>query len=126
MNQAVGEANMSDPYFLTFLLLLFAHCLADFPLQGDFLAQAKDRRSAIGRTVWPECLIAHAVIHGGAVLLVTASPLLAIYETASHAAIDYAKCEKWISFRTDQVLHVLCKVVWVLLLWQHLAGPIGL
>lgn len=117
---------MNDPYVLTLMLLLFAHCLADFPLQGDFLAQAKDRHSAVGRAIWPECLAAHSVIHGGAVLLVTASPLLAVFETVAHAAIDYAKCEKLISFRTDQLLHVLCKVVWVLLPWQHLAGPIGL
>ncbi|MEX0809885.1 MAG: DUF3307 domain-containing protein [Dongiaceae bacterium] len=97
----------------TLFLLLVGHALADFPLQGDFLAQAKDRHSAIGEKVWPEALTAHALIHGGAVFVVTGSLVLALAETVVHAAIDFAKCEKLISFRQDQLLHILCKCLWV-------------
>ena len=108
---------------LLLFLLLFAHCLADYPLQGDFLAQAKDRRSAAGAVIWPWALGSHALIHGGFTFLVLAvfAPVsatvclaLAAAETIAHALIDFGKCEGWFSYHVDQVLHIACKVVWVL------------
>lgn len=104
-------------------LLLVAHSLADYPLQGDFLAQAKDRHSPSGAAIWPWALSSHALIHGGAVFLVltvlspadaTVCIRLALLETAAHWIIDFGKCERWYGYHVDQVLHVACKVVWVL------------
>ena len=96
----------------TLFLLLCAHALADFPLQGDFLASAKNRHTAMGRGLWPECLTAHAFIHGGFVYLITGSLLLGLLEVLAHWVIDFGKCELWYSFRVDQLLHIGCKLVW--------------
>ena len=48
-----------------FLLLGFGHMLADFPLQGDFLAKAKNHKSPVPGTPWAYALFAHAAICGG-------------------------------------------------------------
>jgi hypothetical protein len=99
--------------FLTLLfLLVFAHMLADYPLQGPFLSEAKNRHTKVGSEFWPHALAAHAIIHGGMVLLLTGSMLLALGETVLHAYIDFAKCEQRISLNTDQALHLACKVAW--------------
>lgn len=108
---------MNEFVYLLFLLIA-AHALADYPLQGDFLAQAKDRNTAIGKVFWPHALFAHTVIHGGFVLIITGSVLLASLETIIHAITDWLKCEKKISLNTDQAIHIACKVVWALLVTQ--------
>lgn len=95
--------------------LLVGHVLADYPLQGEFLSQAKNRHTAIGAYFWRWALPSHALIHGGAVALATGSVLLGVAETCAHALIDFAKCEGWLSFDGDQLLHVACKVAWVAL-----------
>ncbi len=97
-------------------LLIAAHALCDYPLQGQFLAAGKNHRSPLPGVPWPHALAAHALIHGGAVALVTGSPLLGMAETIAHAAIDWAKCDGRIGYHTDQALHLLCKVAWVILL----------
>lgn len=94
------------------LLLLFGHALADFPLQGDYLARAKNRTNPLPGTPWWIALGAHALIHAGAVLLVTGSPWLALAELVAHAVIDDAKCAGHIGYVTDQAMHVACKLAW--------------
>lgn len=99
-----------------FFQLLIGHALADFVLQSDTMARAKDRHSDLAKTrsenfpAWYYWLAAHALVHGGAVYLFTGSALLGLVEVVVHAAIDCAKCERWIGFHQDQALHVLCKV----------------
>lgn len=92
--------------------MLVLHALCDFPLQGDYLAKAKNPCAPLPGTPWPIALAAHALIHGGAVMLVTGSLTLGIAETTAHAAIDIAKCRGAISYTTDQALHVACKIAW--------------
>ena len=87
-------------------LLLAAHWVADYPLQGDFLANAKQRGPL---RIYH--LVAHAGIHGGSVTLVTGSLLLGLVEWAWHTIIDELKVRNKTSFAIDQTLHVLCKVV---------------
>lgn len=107
---------LGAPEFLSLLFLLaFAHALADYPLQGDFLAQAKNRNTALGKLFWPHALAAHSVIHGGFVLLLTGSLWMALGETLIHAATDWLKCENRISLHTDQAIHIGCKVLWAAL-----------
>lgn len=102
-----------------FFALLVGHALADYPLQGEFVARFKAPGTVLdGQTVWPWVLGAHALIHGGMVLAITASPILAVAETVLHAGIDYAKCRRWIGFHTDQAMHVACKLAWTLILWH--------
>ncbi|WP_460821621.1 DUF3307 domain-containing protein [Lysobacter olei] len=97
-------------------LLLAGHALADYPLQGDFLAKAKNRFAPIPGVPWWQALGAHSAIHAGVVLVVTGSPALAAAEAVAHFLIDDAKCKGRIGFNTDQALHVACKVLWVALL----------
>lgn len=97
---------------MIFWLLLIAHCVTDFPLQGDFLAKAKNHRAPIMGVPWFPCLLAHVVISGGGVTLVTGSLVLGVLEAAAHLAIDYCKNDGDYGFVTDQVLHVACKVIW--------------
>lgn len=95
-------------------LLLAAHAVCDYPLQGDFLARAKNRMAPIPGVPWFQALGAHALIHGGAVALITGVWWLGLCEAIAHAWIDDRKCRGSISFNEDQVRHVLCKVVWVI------------
>jgi hypothetical protein len=97
----------------TFLLLILGHAVADYPLQGEFLARAKSRFSPMQGVTWYQALGAHAVIHGGAVALITGSLLLGVLETACHWLIDDLKCGRRISYNLDQLLHVLCKALWL-------------
>lgn len=96
-------------------MLLTGHALADYPLQGDYLAKSKDRNNPLGANgVWRHSLGAHALIHGGMVALITGRVSLGLAETAIHAATDFAKTEKLIDYDTDQAIHVACKVLWAL------------
>lgn len=94
------------------LLLLAGHALADYPLQGDFLATAKNRNTEVGKVFWPHALFAHALIHGGFVVCLTGQFALGLCEAAIHAVTDWLKCEGKISLNTDQAVHVLCKLLW--------------
>lgn len=111
-------------------LLIVGHALADYPLQGDFLARAKNHTAPIPGVPWIHGLFWHSVIHGGAVGLITGSVLLGVLETLVHMGIDHAKCAGWFgesadpavidyfqrrAFHIDQALHVACKVLWVVL-----------
>ncbi len=95
------------------ILMLVAHGVADYPLQGDWLSKAKNHKmDLVGETIWPMALGQHAAVHAGAVYLITQSWLLASLEFISHAIIDYSKCDGRIGYNTDQILHVFCKIVW--------------
>jgi hypothetical protein len=99
--------------FATVLFLLVAaHALCDYPLQGPFLSEAKNRNTALGKLFWPHALFAHSMIHGGAVLLLTGSLALAALEVIIHAGTDWLKCEGRITLNADQAVHILCKLLW--------------
>lgn len=93
------------------ILLVAAHFVADYPLQGDFLASAKANGPL---RVWH--LFGHSAVHSGAVMLVTGSVTLAVLELIVHMLIDENKVHGPISFATDQALHIACKAAWVSLL----------
>lgn len=98
--------------------LLGWHCLADYPLQGDFLAKAKNPLAPVPGVPWWQAMWSHALIHGAGVAALTGIWWLGLLEMFAHALIDEAKCRHWISFREDQGLHVACKFVW---LWVAIA-----
>lgn len=93
-------------------LLIVGHALADYPLQGDFLAQAKNRNTPVGKLFWMHALPAHSVIHGGFVAVITGQVWLGVAETVIHAVTDWMKCEGRISLNVDQAIHIACKVAW--------------
>lgn len=95
------------------LFLLAAHWVADYPLQGDFLASAKQNGPL---RIYH--LVAHAGIHGGAVALVTGNVWLGLAEWAAHTVIDELKVRGWTSFALDQALHIVCKAIWLAILFS--------
>ena len=101
-------------YFQTFGILLACHALADYPLQGDWLAKAKNHRLEIvpGERIWPLALASHAAIHALFVGAVTGSMTLAIIEFFAHAVIDWMKCDGAFGYNADQAAHIACKVIY--------------
>lgn len=96
-------------------VLLVCHALCDYPLQGDFLAKGKNRFNPLPGVPWYWCLGAHAMIHAGAVYLVTGSFGLGLLELIAHAAIDDRKCAGKFGFDMDQGLHICCKLLWIVI-----------
>lgn len=90
------------------LYLLAGHWIADYPLQGDFLAKAKQQGPL---RVYH--LVARAGIHGAAVALITGSLLLGLAEWAMHTLIDELKVRGRTSFAEDQISHIACKSFWL-------------
>lgn len=99
----------------TLFALLGAHALADYPLQGDFLAKAKNRSTPIPGVPWWQALGAHAIIHGAAVAAITKSPALGVAEAVVHAITDDLKCRGKLSYNQDQAIHIGCKLLWAML-----------
>lgn len=108
-----------------FLLLAMGHALADYPLQGGFLATFKNRNFKNfppgfdrhrDRHLWIHCLTAHSLIHAAMVLLVTGLFWLAVAELVLHWLIDSMRCEKHLSFSSDQLLHLSCKAIYATLI----------
>lgn len=103
-------------YIIVLFYLLAAHALVDFALQNDAMAINKNRnaKSDLQKHVpWYYWMISHALMHGGAVVLITNSVILGIAETLCHFIIDYGKCDRLYSIHIDQLLHIICKVIWV-------------
>lgn len=92
-------------------LLIVGHALADYPLQGDFLARAKNPFNPIPGVPWYQALGAHAIIHGGFVGVITGSILLGTLETLLHFGCDYGKCAGRMTYNQDQAFHIALKVV---------------
>lgn len=92
-------------------LLLVGHWLADYPLQGDFLANAKQKGP-----LRLYHLIAHSGIHGGFVMIITGSWILGLTEWILHTIIDELKVKGKTNFALDQTLHILCKIGYVAIL----------
>jgi hypothetical protein len=98
-----------------FALLLFAHLLFDYPLQGDFLSRAKNRFDPIPHVPWYQAMFAHTAMHGMAVWIITGIPLLGLAEMAIHWITDDLKLRGELTFNQDQAIHIVCKVVWAVI-----------
>ena len=95
--------------------LVVGHALADFVLQSSAMAIGKSRhhQGAPGEPPWYYWLSAHALMHGGVVGLVSGSAGLGVAEAVAHWLIDLGKCQKLYGFNTDQIFHLMCKLIWV-------------
>lgn len=116
---------------LTFALVI-GHALADYPLQGAFLASTKNRNSDssiffggsdVPKGAWVHALTAHSLIQAGVVWVITGSGVFAIAEFILHWITDFVRCENWIGFTTDQVVHVACKILFVVILFAGVHIP---
>lgn len=94
---------------LLFMKMLLIHWLMDYPLQGDFLSRAK----ALG-PLRRYHLIAHAGMHGCAIAWLLSNPWIGLAEWLAHTITDELKVRNIISFQVDQLIHVLCKIMWVI------------
>ena len=90
-----------------------AHFICDYPLQGDFLARAKNRHAPIEGVPWYHAMTAHAAMHGFAVAFITNVWWLGVLEFVCHFVIDELKCAGIFSFNNDQYFHFVCKLIWV-------------
>ncbi|HSJ02807.1 MAG TPA: DUF3307 domain-containing protein [Verrucomicrobium sp.] len=103
--------------------LLIGHAIADYPLQGEYLALHKNRHyrgagmSAQPQGLWLHCLLAHCLIHAGFVWLITGRVIFGVAELVLHFVLDAAKCERKINFHSDQILHGVCKMLYVAVLY---------
>lgn len=95
---------------LMLALLLVGHAIADTVLQPAWLS--RDKRHSDWQVRW-SALGLHGSVHGFMVLLVTGQPLLCLAEMILHPLIDMLKALGFYGMKTDQVLHVACKVAWV-------------
>jgi len=105
-----------------FLALMVGHAIADYPLQGDFLARAKNHRAPVAGVPWYQALTAHSLIHAGVVWLITGNIFCAFAEFFMHSFIDWMKCEGEIGFNTDQAMHAFCKATYAAFLYLMVAG----
>ncbi|ARV76921.1 hypothetical protein PHABIO_290 [Pseudomonas phage Phabio] len=103
-------------YAIMFFLLMAGHYLGDYALQNDFIANAKNHKTELGKLFWKHVLPAHGMIHALPVFLITQSLVLALFEFVAHCVIDYLKCDGKLTFNQDQWLHYGCKVLYVVLL----------
>ena len=105
-----------------FFALLIAHALFDYPLQGDFLSRNKNRHykdeNNNVKGLWIHCLTSHSILHAGSVWLITGSFIIGSMDFVLHWIIDFLKCEGITNFHTDQFLHVLCRILYVIILWK--------
>jgi len=114
--------------FDLFLKLIFAHAIADFLLQPDKMAKYKSSHTPPSKNLipkgedpqsfWIHFLLAHAMINGAAIYALTSIAWMAFVEIFVHAYIDYQKCESKISIHQDQLLHLLSKIIYILILSQ--------
>lgn len=99
---------------MMFLVLLFAHLLADYPLQGDFLANMKGKNHIVLAThagIWTGTICTALFLMGIPVELIDVAWLFIV-----HAVADYMKAKpKWFYKKLnplgkglfiDQMIHV--------------------
>ena len=94
-------------YLTLWFLLVCAHFVCDYPLQGDFVAKFKFLHiDGKYNPIWYHCLTAHCFIHALGVYLITWSVKLAVFMLITHFVIDLLKCLNKINFNQDQALHL--------------------
>lgn len=107
---------------ILFLALVWGHALGDYPLQGDFLAKAKNQWNEIPGAPWYQALGAHAVIQAGIVAVVmhmiggvdmSSAFWYGLAEFVLHTLTDYGKNDEKYGFNVDQLLHVLAKALYI-------------
>lgn len=101
----------------TFLTLVAGHFVADFPLQSDAIATGKNRNLDPAKfgVPWFYWLISHAATHALMTGFILQNVYAGMIEFVCHFIIDFGKCEKIFGIHIDQILHIICKLVLVII-----------
>jgi hypothetical protein len=91
------------------LALALSHFVADYPLQGQYLAEAK--RAALRTFEGTWALVAHAAVQAGSAGVAAAVlggpwAVVSLLVGVSHFAVDLGKVRNIIDYRADQALHL--------------------
>lgn len=97
-------------FLVTLWWLLVGHAIGDFAGVSEHAPRTDD-------TPWYYHLTGHAALHGGIVTLFTGNPFLGMLESVLHWLIDFARNEGLVCVHSEQLLHVLCKLLWAAWLW---------
>ncbi|BDD79494.1 hypothetical protein [Burkholderia phage FLC8] len=114
-------------FLAVFGLLLAVHAFFDFPGQGQFLSDIKNK--LVPGFPWWYGLTMHALIQGAAagsvawLFLPSVALKVAIVEMVWHWAIDWLRVNKHISAMGDQALHIACKLLFAIGIAITLAYP---
>ncbi|MEX3713381.1 DUF3307 domain-containing protein [Cytobacillus horneckiae] len=108
---------------MNFLVLFYAHLLADYPLQGEFLAKEKGRNLIVlfsHAGIWTGTILTAAFLLGYNITLLDVASLFIV-----HAIADYAKANQLFFYKklnpltsgllVDQLIHVLQIVLFMCL-----------
>jgi len=88
--------------------LIFAHAIADYALQSEFLALNK------GDKLW--LMMMHSVIVGGCMAIASGFLYIGFIESGFHFIIDTLKAHNIIKWKEDKILHGLCILGYLLML----------
>lgn len=94
------------------VLLLGAHYVADYGLQNEYIVKFKRP----GMPAWLHVMSGHCAIHGVLAYLATGQWWVFFVEFVAHFIIDCLKSLNIIGYTTDQVAHLFCKMVYVIVL----------
>jgi len=118
---------MINPILELFILLIFAHALADFGLQSNTMAQRKSRLyekklkieyekknpTEKFQPLWFFFLFAHSIIHGLCIWALTENMTWALLEIPFHFIIDSLKTHGKTNIHGDQFLHLCTKIFYL-------------
>lgn len=107
---------MLQTFVIAFAGLLAVHWFFDFPGQGQFLSDIKNKQVPV--FPWWYGLTAHSMIQAAATygMVWMFSPelafQLALFEFIAHWLIDWIRVEKKVSAMGDQLAHLACKLLY--------------
>jgi len=105
--------------FELFWWYLVFHAIFDYGLQSEFIAKGKNHREPLPNVPWVPVLMAHSIMHGGAVAFVSGNVYLGAAEFVAHFATDFAKsagffgADRFRAHIVDQIVHILWKILWI-------------
>lgn len=111
-----------ESFFHLLVWLAIGHYIADYPLQIDFIAMAKNENTEAGKIYWKHVLTAHSAVHAGFVFLFTGSLFLCLAEFVAHFVIDRKKNNNEITLEQDQQYHLYCKLAWAIIFFIFMRG----
>ena len=98
------------------------HAVIDVVLQDPRISSMAMRKDPNGfqsllyyKGHWPYWLLAHGLLNGWAVTIITDRPDLGMAEAVAHIGIDLGKMKGLYSVHVDQAAHWICKGVWAYL-----------